>query len=177
VPAYGFALVMILISVGLMAWGIARLRVWNPSGEPIMQRELPETKRKRIGSKRTLLRNRPGGLGQSHSLARNPHARIRTHAALGQVRLFSGACFSLLLRDRTLVEQRRRGPICRRWGLLPVSILSLLLVGAQAVTAITSERDIRALDLLLVTDLSPKEFIFGKLWASFITRKNTCCLL
>ena len=30
-------------------------------------------------------------------------------------------------------------------------------------TAITSERDGRALDLLLVTDLSPKEFIFGKL--------------
>src|SRR5262249_33464121 len=46
---------------------------------------------------------------------------------------------------------------------VPVAILSLLLVGAQAVTAITSERDTGALDLLLVTDLTPKEFIFGKL--------------
>jgi hypothetical protein len=39
----------------------------------------------------------------------------------------------------------------------------LLLVSAQAVTAITSERDIGALDLLLVTDLTPDEFVFGKL--------------
>src|SRR5262249_47044145 len=49
-------------------------------------------------------------------------------------------------------------------GLVPVGILSLLLVSAQAVTAITSERDGGALDLLLVTDLTPKEFIFGKIW-------------
>src|SRR5262249_29249788 len=38
-----------------------------------------------------------------------------------------------------------------------------LLVAAQAATAITSERDTGALDLLLVTDLSPQEFIFGKI--------------
>jgi hypothetical protein len=47
--------------------------------------------------------------------------------------------------------------------MIVVSVLSLLLVTAQAVTAITSERDIGALDLLLVTDLSPREFIFGKI--------------
>jgi hypothetical protein len=46
---------------------------------------------------------------------------------------------------------------------VPVAILSLLLISAQAATAITSERDGGALDLLLVTDLSPREFIFGKL--------------
>src|SRR6266851_5602073 len=49
------------------------------------------------------------------------------------------------------------------YGLLPIGVLSLLLVAAQATTAITSERDTGALDLLLVTDLSPREFIFGKL--------------
>ena len=46
---------------------------------------------------------------------------------------------------------------------MPIVIISLLLVSAQAVTAITSERDTGALDLLLVTDLTPREFIFGKL--------------
>src|SRR5205814_9369564 len=59
------------------------------------------------------------------------------------------------------------GTQSREWaaarGLVPVGILSLLLVSAQAVTAITSERDTGALDLLLVTDLTPREFIFGKL--------------
>src|SRR5947208_10592542 len=49
------------------------------------------------------------------------------------------------------------------YGLLPVGVLCLLLVAAQAATAITSERDTGALDLLLVTDLTPQEFIFGKL--------------
>jgi ABC-type Na+ efflux pump permease subunit len=44
-----------------------------------------------------------------------------------------------------------------------VTIVSLLLVGTQAVTAITSERDRHSLDLLLATDLTPHEFIFGKL--------------
>src|SRR5262249_35002117 len=54
-------------------------------------------------------------------------------------------------------------PLSPGMVLVGVGILSLLLVSAQAVTAITSERDTGALDLLLVTDLSPKEFIFGKL--------------
>jgi hypothetical protein len=49
------------------------------------------------------------------------------------------------------------------YGLVPIGVLSLLLVAAQATTAITSERDTGALDLLLVTDLTPREFIFGKL--------------
>src|SRR5262249_55543142 len=49
------------------------------------------------------------------------------------------------------------------YGLVPVAVLSLLLVSAQAVTSITSERDGGALDVLLVTDVSPYEFVFGKL--------------
>src|SRR4029077_12810899 len=56
-----------------------------------------------------------------------------------------------------------KGAWAAAWGLVPIAILSLLLVSAQAVTAITSERDVGALDLLLVTDLTPREFIFGKL--------------
>src|SRR5207249_5125405 len=56
-----------------------------------------------------------------------------------------------------------RTPFQAAYGLLPVAFLSFLLIAAQAVTAITSERDTGSLDLLLVTDLSPREFIFGKL--------------
>ena len=41
-------------------------------------------------------------------------------------------------------------------ALIPLAILSLILVNAQGVTALTSERDTGALDLLLVTELSPK---------------------
>ncbi len=48
--------------------------------------------------------------------------------------------------------------------LAPFLFVSIVMVNALAVTAITTERDGRALDLLMVTDLSPKEFLFGKLF-------------
>lgn len=54
----------------------------------------------------------------------------------------------------------------------PVFLMSLVLVNALAVTSITNERDGRSLDLLLVTDLSPKEFLIGKLaGVLYVTRE------
>ena len=52
--------------------------------------------------------------------------------------------------------------------LMPFMLLSLVMVNALAVTAITNERDGRSLDLLRVTDISPKEFLFGKLFGVLI---------
>lgn len=46
----------------------------------------------------------------------------------------------------------------------PFLLVSLVMLNALAVTSITNERDGRALDLLRVTDISPKEFLFGKLF-------------
>jgi hypothetical protein len=43
-------------------------------------------------------------------------------------------------------------------------LLCLVIINALGVTSITSERDGRALDLLRVTDISPSEFLFGKLF-------------
>ena len=47
--------------------------------------------------------------------------------------------------------------------LAPFTLISLVIVNALAVTSITNERDEQALDLLLVTDITPREFVFGKL--------------
>ncbi len=47
--------------------------------------------------------------------------------------------------------------------LAPFMVVSLVMLNALAVTSITNERDGRALDLLRVTDLSPREFLFGKI--------------
>ena len=52
--------------------------------------------------------------------------------------------------------------------LAPFLFVSIVMVNALAVTAVTTERDGRALDLLMVTDLSPKEFLFGKLFGVMI---------
>jgi ABC-type transport system involved in multi-copper enzyme maturation permease subunit len=165
-PAYGFALVMLGWCVLLNGVGIWKLRRWNPSGEPIMQRDAPsEAELER--QDRAQAHASPGAARQ---VWENPvlWREIRTYA-YGRRPLLVKIAYGLVL---ALVcwfafgELNRVGgrpSFVAAYGLVPVAILSLLLVSAQAVTSITSERDGKALDLLLVTDLSPKEFIFGKL--------------
>jgi hypothetical protein len=60
--------------------------------------------------------------------------------------------------------------------LVPLMALGLVLVNALAVTSLTNERDVGALDLLLVTDLTPKEIIFGKLGGVFYNAKEMIAL-
>ena len=163
--AYGCVAVMLLLSVILNVWGILALRVWNPSGEPIIQRETPD------------------------EADAEEKDRLKAHAAPGKVRHVWAN--PILWREIVTRAYGRRpfivkvayvivlGLVCYYalapifggdrvnfatiLGLVLTGVLSLLLVSAQAVTAITSERDTGALDLLLVTDLTPKEFIFGKI--------------
>ena len=47
--------------------------------------------------------------------------------------------------------------------MIPLMFVSFMMINALAVTSITTERDGRALDLLMVTDISPREFLFGKI--------------
>ncbi len=61
-------------------------------------------------------------------------------------------------------------------ALVGLFFLSLVLVNAQSVTSLTTERDGRALDLLLVSDLTPKEFVFGKLGGAFYNTKEMVVL-
>lgn len=61
-------------------------------------------------------------------------------------------------------------------ALAPLFVLSLILVNAQAVTSLTSERDTRAMDLLLVSDLTPKEIVYGKLGGVFYNTKEMVVL-
>ena len=62
------------------------------------------------------------------------------------------------------------------WTLIGLGVLSLILVNAQGVTSLTSERDTGALDLLLVTELSPKQFIYGKLYGVLYNTKEMVVL-
>ncbi|MCL2349383.1 MAG: ABC transporter permease [Planctomycetaceae bacterium] len=55
---------------------------------------------------------------------------------------------------------------------VPLLILSLVLVNTQAVTALTSERDGGTFDLLLASDITPKEFVFGKIGGTFYNMKE-----
>jgi ABC-type transport system involved in multi-copper enzyme maturation permease subunit len=163
-PALGFALAMVILSVLLNGLAILRLRVWNPSGEAIVQREQPEEEEARDRAKAH------AAPGQARRVWANPilWREIATRA-YGRRPLLVKLAYFLVL---GLVCYYAFAPLSTtaghvEWaaarGLVIVSILSLLLVCSQAVTAITSERDTGALDLLLVTDLTPREFIFGKI--------------
>jgi ABC-type Na+ efflux pump permease subunit len=216
-PAYGYAGVMFLLTVLLTGFGMMKLRVWNPSGEPVMQREqaeaapgVPAEHGPEVFGRAVC--GRGGGahsgalaagvthavgadelaaaVAESASEARPGRERRSIHAAPGAVRevgdnpiLWREIVTRAYGRRPLLVKLAylvffglvgwyawalgtapgERPAFVAAFGLVPVAIISLVLVAAQAATAITSERDTGALDLLLVTDLTPKEFIFGKL--------------
>jgi ABC-type Na+ efflux pump permease subunit len=172
-PAYGFVLVMLGWCALLNGVGIWKLRVWNPSGEPIMQREGaaeaedPETDESIAAEKRAKAHAAPGEVRQVWP---NPilWREVRT-LAYGRrpllVKFAFGIVLALILYFAVTELNRPggRAAFAAAYGLVPIAVLSLLLVAAQAVTSVTSERDGGALDVLLVTDVSPKEFVFGKL--------------
>ena len=170
-PAYGFVLVMLGWCALLNGIGIWKLRKWNPSGEPIMQREGPQeaidTDESLELEKRAKAHAAPG---KARQVWQNPvlWREVRTYAYGRRpllVKLAFGVVFSLILYFAVSELNRPGGrpAFAAAYGLVPVAVLSLLLVSAQAATSITSERDGGALDVLLVTDISPKEFVFGKI--------------
>ena len=57
-------------------------------------------------------------------------------------------------------------------GFVALGLLTLLLVNAQGVTSITTEKDTKTLELLLVTDITAKEFVFGKLGGVLFNTKE-----
>ena len=173
-PAYGFALVMLGLCGLLNGLGLYYLRIWNPSGEPIMQRERPEDaidREKGLSEKADEIRvNIHAAPGVTRTVTGNPilWREVFTRAYGRRPILVKLAYFIVLGLIAypvvaPLMMGSERSPYLVALGLIPVTVLSLLLVTAQATTAITSERDTGALDLLLVTDLTAHEFIFGKL--------------
>jgi ABC-type transport system involved in multi-copper enzyme maturation permease subunit len=169
-PSYAFVIVMLVWCAVLNGVGIWKLRKWNPSGEPVMQREgaaAVETDETIEAEKRAKAHAAPG---QARRVWENPvlWREVRT-LAYGRrpllVKLAFGVVLALILYYAASELNRPGGrpEFAAAYGLVPVAVLSLLLISAQAVTSVTSERDGGALDILLVTDISPYEFVFGKL--------------
>jgi ABC-type transport system involved in multi-copper enzyme maturation permease subunit len=154
-----FGLTMLGMSALLNGWGIWKLRVWNPSGEPIMQREV-------FGAKPADPERVHAAPGKVRPVWANPilWREVLTRAYGRRPLLVKTAYFIVLgLVCYYALVAMPPGDFAAAYGLVPIGILSLLLISAQAVTSITSERDLGALDLLLITDITPREFIFGKI--------------
>lgn len=156
--------------------GMWRLRRWNPRGEPIQKPDAEEEDDAATPNVRRSIHAAPGKVREVWA---NPilFREIRTRA-YGQrtlvIKLIYLAVVTLIAFSslRSLPEPGRGDRLLPAIGFIPVLVISMLLVNAQAVTSITSERDINALELLLITDLTPAEFLFGKLGGIFWNAKE-----
>jgi hypothetical protein len=155
---YVLALCLLALVVNIVA--VLRLRIWNPSRTFIDPTKEAESE---AGSKRSATRN----------IWSNPviWREIRTKAYGRKVALIKLAYLVLFLFAVFYVYRARQSGADLVMGLISpagfafvaVGVVALLLVNSQAVTALTTERDAKTLELLLVTDITAREFIFGKI--------------
>jgi ABC-type transport system involved in multi-copper enzyme maturation permease subunit len=197
-----YLLATLSVAIGLNLIAILRIRVWNPAresraapaadvspraGEPV--EAAPASAEEHITaaakSGRTVWHNpilwrevMTRAYGRKMILIRLAYLLIFALTLAGlYATIASGDAFAhRSARDASLPAAAR--------PLAPFFLISLVIVNALAVTSITTERDSKAIDLLLVTDLSPKEFLFGKLGGvCWVTKEMIllpivlCCVL
>jgi ABC-type transport system involved in multi-copper enzyme maturation permease subunit len=173
---------------------IALVRVWNPSREARLPAvEDDDATRQPAGAEHRWRLSRADGV---ETAVAAPHRRPRTRRVWDnpilwrEVRTWAYGRKMLLIRLAYLVIfgasavalhwtlGARQGATMSTVALplVPLCVLSLVLINVQSVTSLTAERDVRALDLLLVTDLTPREFIFGKLAGALYNTKEMLIL-
>ena len=189
-PRAAFVGLALAGSAALNLLAVARVRIWNPSGQvhTAGEREEWTTGQPQTQSEQT----DSAAAGAAVAASPGPRARnvwnqpilwreVRTWA-YGRRTIFvrliylvlfvlaAGALYTALHGPEQATRASLAAPMA------PLFLVSLVLVNAQAVTSLTSERDGRSLDLLLVTDLTPKEIVFGKLGGVFYNTKEMLVL-
>jgi ABC-type transport system involved in multi-copper enzyme maturation permease subunit len=168
-----FFISMLILTILLNTLSIFMLRVWNPSNERSLGPEVVEDETEK---ELQTGRSRHAAPGKVREVWENPvlWREIRTRA-YGRRPLVIKALFLVVIgiliwsavRNLGYPDNPRPAGAVSRFELakllIPMMVLSFILLNAQAVTSITSERDLGALELLLVTQLTPAEFIFGKM--------------
>ena len=137
---------------------VSRVRAWNTTQE---MRRQPEAAG---GAARAASAKRPSRVVWDNpvlwrEICTRAHGKALLLVRLAWLLLFAAAVAGIV------AEARRPRPdgLAVAVAVVPMALASLLAVAAMAVTSITTERDRGALDVLLVTDLEPSEFVWGKL--------------
>ena len=138
---------------------VSRVRAWNTTQE---MRRQPEAAG---GAARAAPAKRPSRVVWDNpvlwrEICTRAHGKALLLVRLAWLLLFAAAVAGIV------AEARRPRPdgLAVAVAVVPMALASLLAVAAMAVTSITTERDRGALDVLLVTDLEPSEFVWGKLF-------------
>lgn len=162
-------LALLGLSVVLNVVAITRLRVWNPSRTlyvPTKEGDIDATT----------------GKGKVRTVWVNPviWREMCTKAYGRKVFVIKLAYFAIFAAAMAYIAYMPAGESRAVLGMISTSgfafvvigLISLLLVNAQAVTSLTTERDLKTLELLLVTNITAKEFIYGKLGGIFYNTKE-----
>ncbi len=171
VSAWPTVISLLIVSVGLVTLTVLKMRVWNPSREFHQSaNEKTATDKDKESIPAVPRVHRP--VWSQPVLWREMRTRaygkrmiwIKLSYVLMTLIIASVAMMNRGTANNTeLVLGMLSGP---SFAFLGIAILSLLLTNAQAVTSLTNERDGRTLEILLVTDLRPHEFILGKIFGS-----------
>ncbi|MEX0611542.1 MAG: hypothetical protein WD229_05450, partial [Pirellulales bacterium] len=186
-PVYVFLVTAVVISVLLNGVAIAMVRVWNPARE-VQPRMIERLAHFGAGAEEAV--ERPavavhGAGGKVRPVWDNPilWREVRTWAYGKRILIIRlaywavfAACAAALVASSTDSAGATGAIPAAAKPLVTLLVVGLILLNALAVTSLTSERDSRALDLLLVTDLSPKEIVFGKLGGAFYNAKEMVVL-
>jgi ABC-type Na+ efflux pump permease subunit len=160
-PIYGMLSALAAAAYVMVAvWGLRR---WNPRGETTEMREEPSGESEGNKNLRPRSASRPVWV--------NPvlWREIRTRAYGARPLVIKAAYLVivgiLLARLFTLDPSAQDSSVLflLSQSVVPVMVISLILINAQALASVTSERDLKSIDLLLVTDVTAVEFILGKL--------------
>ncbi len=190
-PVALFLLTAIAISFALNTVSIAMVRVWNPTREVQLkmdtEEEPHENQQSSVASSTQRVIRIHGAGGNVRPVWDNPilWREIRTWAFGKKILVIRLAYLTIFAAcAATVVAMVRSGSVMTATEAIPpmakpllvLLVIGLILINTLSVTSITNERDSRALDLLLVTDLSPKEIVLGKLGGAFYNAKEMILL-
>jgi hypothetical protein len=188
-PVVLFLIAFLGIAVMLNVAAIARVRVWNPPREPASQarREQDDANARAADTTTRAAASVHSAGGKVRPVWDNPilWRDVRTWAYGRKILLVRVAywavfiiCVAAMIHSTSASVEPTGGigiPAAAK-PLITLMVVGLILLNALAVTSLTNERDSGALDLLLVTDLSPKEIVFGKLGGAFYNAKEMILL-
>jgi len=155
--ALGSVLTMVALSVVLSGVAVARLRAWNPTRAVFESATVKDAETKKAATR---------NIWSNPVIWREIRTRAYGHKVVAiKIAYVVLALFAGLYLNQTGGRGEKVLDMISPVGFafVVLSVISLMLINAQAVTALTSERDTKTLELLLVTDISAKEFIYGKL--------------
>jgi ABC-type transport system involved in multi-copper enzyme maturation permease subunit len=139
---------IVAVAAGMAVIGVRR---WNTADEPRRKPRPLATapRRRKVWDNPVLWRE----------IRTRAHGRAMIMVRLAWLALFAAAVTGVA----AAATADRPDRLAVAAAIVPMMLASILAVAALAVTSVTLERDRSTLDLLLVSDLDPGEFVWGKL--------------